>query len=197
MAVELNLTNIFYTSYRLSPFILVSFFILSSLLNQDFKGLIYLAGLLFACFLSAVVGKYNMFNDTTGKPPAADICNTLTLTTGEPFSKLPLSITIFTYTFGFLLYIIAYNGLAIDNIFTIILFSLLIIVDWTWNITFNCNNHMRLVASFLIGAGIGVGWSAVIVSTNQVALQYFNGLSNKEVCSINKKVKFRCTTKTK
>jgi len=196
MAVELNLTNIFYTSYRLSPFILVSFFILSSLLNQDFKGLIYLAGLLFACFLSAVVGKFNTFNDTTGTPPA-DICNTLTLTTGEPFSKLPLSMTIFTYTFGYLLYIIAYNGLAIDNIFTIILFSLLIIVDWTWNITFNCNNHMRLFASFLIGAGIGVGWSAVIVSTNQVALQYFNGISNKEVCSLNKKVKFRCTTKTK
>ena len=194
MAVDLNLTNIFYTSYRLSPFILVSFFILSSLLNQDFKGLIYLAGLLFACFLSAVVGKFNTFNMTEH---SEIVCDTLTLTTGEPFSKLPLSMTIFTYTFGYLLYIIAYNGLAIDNIFTIILFSLLIIVDWTWNITFNCNNHMRLFASFLIGAGIGVGWSAVIASTNQVALQYFNGLSNKEVCAINKKVKFRCTTKTK
>jgi hypothetical protein len=194
MAAELNITNILYTSYRLSPFILVSFFILSSLLNQDFKGLIYLAGLLFACFLSAVVGKFNTFNMSES---SEIVCNTLTLTTSEPFSKLPLSMTIFTYTFGYLLYIIIYNSLAIDNIFTIILFSLLIIVDWTWNITFNCNNHMRLFASFLIGAGVGVGWSAVIVSTNQVALQYFNGLSNKEVCSINKKVKFRCITKTK
>jgi hypothetical protein len=37
----LNLTKIFYTAYRLFPFILVSFFTLSSLLNQDIKGIIY------------------------------------------------------------------------------------------------------------------------------------------------------------
>lgn len=194
MAAELNLTNIFYTSYRLSPFILVSFFMLSSILNQDFKGLIYLAGLLFACFLSAVVGKFNTFNLT--ETPEI-VCKTLTLTSAEPFSNLPLSMTIFTYTFGYLLYIIAAYGLAMENIFTILLFSILIIADWTWNITFKCNNHMRLFASFLIGAGVGVGWSAIIASTNQVSLQYFNGLSNKEVCALNKKVKFRCTTKTK
>ena len=193
---DLNLTNILYTAYRLSPFILVSFFILSSFLNQDFKGLIYLAGLVFACFLSAVTGKWtSIFNETNAD--ADMICKTLTLTKEGNFSNLPLSMTIFTYTFGYLLYIIILYGLAKDNIATIILFSILIIVDWTWNITFSCSNHINLIAAFLIGAGIGVGWSAIIASTNQVSLQYFNGISNKEVCSLNKKVKFRCTVKSK
>lgn len=190
MSAELNLTNIFYTSYRLSPFILVSFFTLSSILNQDLKGIIYLAGLLIACFFSVIVGKNEVF---TNSLTPATICNSFIIGTSEPFSRLPLSMTIFTYTFGYLLYIIGLYGLAKDNITTIILFSILIISDWTWNIYFNCNSHIRLIGAFLIGSGIGVAWSAIIASTKQVQLQYFNGISNKEVCSINKNVKFKCT----
>ena len=189
---ELNLTNIFYTAYRLAPFILVSFFTLSSILNQDLKGIIYLAGLLIACFFSVIVGKSEVF-DTTVTP--STICNTFVLTNAGPFSRLPLSMTIFTYTFGYLLYIIGLYGLAKDNITTIILFSLLIISEWTWNIFFTCNSHMRLIGAFLVGSIIGVSWSAIIASTKQVNLQYFNGISNKEVCSLNKNVKFRCKPK--
>jgi len=192
MAAELNLTNIFYTAYRLSPFILVSFFTLSSVLNQDIKGIIYLAGLLIACFASVIIGKFKIFENTTTNTPQITICNTLNLTNGVPFSNLPLSMTVFTYTFGYLLYIIGLYGLASDNIMTIIFFSIIIIADWTWNIFFSCNNHTRLIGAFLVGSSIGVAWSAIIASTNQVSLQYFNGISNKEVCSLNKDVKFKC-----
>jgi hypothetical protein len=191
---ELNLTNIFYTAYRLSPFILVSFFTLSSILNQDLKGIIYLAGLLIACFFSVIVGKANVFDKESGVT-IPTICNAFALTNEGPFSRLPLSMTIFTYTFGYLLYIIGLYGLAKDNITTIILFSLLIISEWTWNIYFTCNSHMRLIGAFLVGSIIGVSWSAIIASTKQVNLQYFNGISNKEVCSLNKNVKFRCKPK--
>jgi hypothetical protein len=188
---DLNLTNIFYTAYRLSPFILVSFFTLSSILNQDIKGIIYLAGLLIACFASVIVGKFNIF--TNNLPTSqVTVCKTLNLTNGEPFSNLPLSMTVFTYTFGYLLYIIGLYGLASDNIMTIIFFSIIIIADWSWNIFFSCNSHTRLLGAFLVGSAIGVSWSAIIASTNQVNLQYFNGISNKEVCSLNKNVKFKC-----
>jgi hypothetical protein len=192
MATELNLTNIFYTAYRLSPFILVSFFTLSSILNQDIKGIIYLAGLLIACFASVIIGKINVFKINTNNSQLITICNSLNLTNGEPFSNLPLSMTVFTYTFGYLLYIIGLYGLAGDNIMTIIFFSIIIVADWTWNIFFSCNTHTRLIGAFLVGSAIGISWSAIIASTNQVSLQYFNGISNKEVCSLNKDVKFKC-----
>jgi len=192
MAAELNLTNIFYTAYRLAPFILVSFFTLSSILNQDIKGIIYLAGLLIACFLSVIIGKAEVFNTSTTSPT---ICNSFALTNEGPFSRLPLGMTVFTYTFGYLLYIIGLYGLAKDNIITIILFSLLIISEWTWNIFFTCSSHIRLIGAFLVGSIIGISWSAIIASTKQVNLQYFNGISNKEVCSLNKNVKFRCKPK--
>jgi hypothetical protein len=190
---DLNITNIFYTAYRLSPFILVCFFTLSSILNQDLKGIIYLAGLLIACFLSVIVGKASVFDFNT--PTGETLCNVLTLTDTEPFSRLPLSMTVFTYTFGYLLYIIGLYGLGMNNITTIVLFSGLIILDGVWNIYYNCSNFTRLFGAFLVGSAIGVAWSAIIASTKQVQLQYFNGISNKEVCSINKKIKFRCVKK--
>ena len=191
----LNLTNIFYTAYRLFPFILVSFFTLSSLLNQDLKGIIYLAGLLIACFLSSVVGNSEVF-DTTLNDKDDDyskICNALVLGKDSPFSRLPLSMTVFSYTFFYLIFVIAKYKLANQNVMSIILFIVLIIADWVWNTTFQCNSHERLFAALIIGCGVGLGWGAIIDSTKQVELQYFNGISNKNVCKVNAKQKFKCS----
>lgn len=191
----LNLTNIFYTAYRLFPFILVSFFTLSSLLNQDLKGIIYLAGLLIACFLSSVVGNSNVFDTTLNKTgdDYSKICNALVLGQDSPFSKLPLSMTVFSYTFFYLIFVIAKYKLANQNVMSIILFIVLIISDWVWNTTFQCNSHERLFAALIIGCGVGLGWGAIIDSTKQVELQYFNGISNKNVCKVSAKQKFNCT----
>ena len=197
----LNLTNIFYTAYRLFPFILVSFFTLSSLLNQDLKGIIYLAGLLIACFLSSVVGNSNVFDKTINEdkvlhekvPDYSKICNALVLGQDSPFSKLPLSMTVFSYTFFYLIFVIAKYKLANQNVMSIILFIVLIISDWVWNTTFQCNSHERLFAALIIGCGVGLGWGAIIDSTKQVELQYFNGISNKNVCKVSAKQKFNCT----
>lgn len=214
----LNLTKIFYTAYRLFPFILVSFFTLSSLLNQDIKGIIYLAGLLIACFISAMVGNTfpKIFENTTpaatatSPTPAASattpaatpddftlICKSLTLGEDGPISILPLSMTVYAFTFFYLVYIIGKYKLANQNIITILFFTSVILGDWYWHRLFNCNSHTRLFASFVVGAIIGLLWSAVIASTGKVELQYFNGISNKEVCKLRAKQRFICTTTTK
>ena len=213
----LNLTKIFYTAYRLFPFILVSFFTLSSLLNQDIKGIIYLAGLLIACFVSTIVG--STFPKTFEKIPTAApapapdpdpatatatatatdfnlICNSLTLGEDGPISKLPLSMTVYSFTFFYLVYIIGKYKLANQNIITILFFSTVILGDWYWHRLFNCNSHSSLFGAFAIGTIIGLAWSAIIASTGKVELQYFNGISNKEVCKLRTKQKFLCRSKT-
>jgi len=194
----LNLTNIFYTAYRLFPFILVSFFTLSSLLNQDLKGIIYLAGLLIACFLSSVVGNSNVFNTAlyNEENDYSKICNALVLGEKSPYSKLPLSMTVFSYTFFYLIFVIAKYKLANQNVISIILFIVLIISDWIWNTMFKCNSHERLFAALIVGCGVGLAWAAIIDSTKKVELQYFNGIANKNVCKMSSKQKFRCTTTT-
>ena len=44
--MDLNLINILYMFFRLAPFIIISYFTLQSVLNQDLKGIIYLVGLI-------------------------------------------------------------------------------------------------------------------------------------------------------
>jgi hypothetical protein len=44
--MEVNLLSISYLFFRLAPFIIVCFFTLNSLFNQDLRGIIYLCGLL-------------------------------------------------------------------------------------------------------------------------------------------------------
>jgi hypothetical protein len=208
----MNLVPLLYVGFRIIPFILVSFFTLSSLLNQDIKGIIYLAGLLIACFISAMVGNTfpKIFENTSATPPvpvAADnltvtpddftlICKSLTLGEDGPISILPLSMTVYAFTFFYLVYIIGKYKLANQSIITILFFTSVILGDWYWHRLFNCNSHTRLFASFMVGAIIGLLWSAVIASTGKVELQYFNGISNKEVCKLRTKQKFLCRSKT-
>ena len=53
--IELNLVTLVYLFLRLSPFIIICFFALNSLFNQDFRGIVYLHGIIFACFVSTMI----------------------------------------------------------------------------------------------------------------------------------------------
>ena len=48
--MDFNIINILYMFFRLAPFIIVSYFTLQSIFNQDLKGVIYLIGLLVNLF---------------------------------------------------------------------------------------------------------------------------------------------------
>jgi hypothetical protein len=189
----ININFILYTAFRLAPFILVSFFSLSSLLNQDLKGIIYLAGLLIACFVAVLVSNQLPQHNIDNKL----VCNVLTLTeNGRISTNVPLSMTVFCYTFFYLVYIIANYKLANQNVPTLIVFPLLIIGEYVWNLNYGCAGNTGLLAAFGIGSAIGVGWSAIIDSTKASELQYFNGISNNSICSSPSKQFFRCKKST-
>jgi len=193
---ELNLTSILYIAFRLAPFIIVSFFSLASIINQDLKGLIYLVGLLIASAsailvgntfdLSMPVGTSTLYEDTT------KTCNLLTLTKAGPLSNLPLSQVVFAYTFGYLTYIIGKYKLVSQNIPTLILFPLLIIADWIWMSSNQCASVMAVLMATIIGGGVGAAWSALIDFMKLSKYQYFSGLSTKETCSLAAKQSFKC-----
>jgi hypothetical protein len=193
----INLNFILYTAFRLAPFILVSFFSLSSLLNQDLKGIIYLAGLLLACFLAVLAGNSIPDNKNVIDEKNTLICNVLTLSdTGRLSQKVPLSMTVFCYTFFYLVYIIGKYKLANQNVPTIIVFSLLIIGEYVWNLNYGCSGNYGLLTAFAVGSLVGTAWSAIIDSTKMTDLQYFNGISNAAVCSRPSKQIFKCKKTT-
>lgn len=194
---QLNVVSILYIAFRLAPFIIVSFFSLASLINQDLKGLIYLVGLLLATAISIVAGNtFTLFeppnSNTTLYDETTKTCNLLTLTKAGPLSRLPLSQVVFSYTFGYLAYIIVKYKLVSQNIPTLFIFPALILADWFWMTSNWCASPMAVIIAAIIGGCVGVGWSAIIDSMKMSRYQYFNGLSTKETCSIPAKQKFRC-----
>ena len=187
--MEINLFNITYLFIRLAPFILVCYFTLSSVFNQDLKGIIYLIGLLFACFTTAGFGNITSFRASDKLP---QLCNFIKLANDAPISGIPLGLTILSYTFFYLFYIIGKEGLWANNIPTFILFPILIVCDFLWNLNNSCINIPGLVISFLIGSIIGVSWAAIITASGVAELQFFNGISNKETCSRPSKTLYNC-----
>ena len=85
--------------------------------------------------------------------------------------------------------------MALQNIPTLVIFPILILSDGIWNVKKECAVPISIIASFTVGGLVGIGWSAFIDSTKLTKLQYFNGLSNKETCSVSSKQRFKCTVK--
>jgi hypothetical protein len=190
----INVSFLLYTAFRLAPFILVSYFSLSSILNQDAKGIVYLAGLLFACFIACICGNMEVFKSKIQNNDNDMICNVLTLTETGRFSNIPLSMVTFSYTFFFLVYIIADKKLAVQNIPTLIIFPLIIIAEFAWNLFYGCSTILGITTGLAIGGLFGFIWSRIIDKSGAAKLQYFNGISNTNVCTRASTQKFKCTT---
>jgi len=192
----LSLKFIFYTAFRLSPFIIVSFFSLSSILNNDLKGIVYLAGLLLICAAAVLLG--NTINLETFETDKLNeqICNTLTLSDMGRVSKVPLSLVAITYTFFYLVDVIVHYKLVKENVPTFMLFSSLIAAELYWNRIYGCAGLKTLMLAIFLGIFGGVIWARIIRSTGSIKLQYFSGINNKQVCSRPSKQRFKCTTTT-
>ena len=192
--MDLNIITFTYLFLRLAPFILVCFFSLASIFNSDFKGLVYLIGLLCACFANVMLGGALTFIPAVDMTTRPEICSAITISGAADVSKLPMGQTVFGYTFAYLLYTILSpkENLVNKNIPTIIFFTVLILFDGWWNANNGCYNIWQLLASLIIGSIAGVIWAAFIDSTNDNSLKYFAGLNNNEVCGRAAKQTFKC-----
>ena len=153
---EFNYKTIIYLFLRLIPFILVCFFTLSSVFNRDFVGLIYLGGLLIACFFNIIIGEIFPRGETN------EMCDLITINNNVLFSNLPIGLTIISYTFFYLLYMIIQYDFIRDNMTSLVIFPLFIISDVIWNINNNCFSILNIILSIAVGGSIGYGWSALL-----------------------------------
>lgn len=190
--MELNIITLTYLFLRLAPFILVCFFCLASMFNQDFKGLVYLAGLIFACFVTMLFGNVLSFIPRYYPNERPEICSVITVGQQGELSKLPLGQSVFAYTFAYLLYTIITNNYINQNIPTLVFFPILILFDIVWNVQNTCYTFWQLIASLILGGLFGWLWAYLIGLSYNPALQYFPGVSNNEVCTKPSKQAFRC-----
>jgi hypothetical protein len=196
--MKLNIVSLLYLFFRFAPFVIVSYFALQSIFNQDLKGVIYLVGLLIAAVVTILLGNIipNTSDNADGIPVQSAFakvkCNQLTLGADGPISKLPLSQTVFGYTIAYLFYFISINNLQAQNIPTFIVFPILIVADMFWSTSNGCSTNILLISSLIIGLIFGTLWAMIIESTNVADLSYFSGISNKDVCSRPTKSLYKC-----
>jgi hypothetical protein len=207
MALQINPNNVLYLTFRLLPIILPTYFVLSTLFSQDVKGIVYLLGLLGACFLTLMVGNLEEASivglmkgwqgDIIGRP---DKCNLIVLSDSAPLSKIPLSTAVYSYTFWFIIYIIAAhndfkrNNLWFQNIPTILFLGGILIADIWWLSTSACSSGSGIGVSFAIAGMVGALWAWILDKSGALKLQYFNGLSNRQYCERSSATTFKCST---
>jgi hypothetical protein len=191
--IELNIITLIYLFLRLSPFIIVCFFALNSLFNQDFRGIVYLHGLIFACFVSTMIynaiGSYPVFSSGEKKNP---ICTLVSFSKEPTSSVLPIGQNILSFTFFYLFYVIAKHETFNANIVTLVFFPLLIVCDLIWNAVNSCYDIRQLLLSLILGGGFGTLLAWVIDSSGIVSLQYFYSSNSKDQCSVPSKQTFKC-----
>ena len=215
----MNVGNVSYLAFRMAPFIIVTFFVLQSILNVDIKGIIYLAGLLMVCtiitYMNGIVS--SITGDTEEILPNAK-CSIITLgEAGGYLSKIPLSLTVYSFTFFYLLIFVlntastnpkgvldsksisklSINTALQQNVPLLIIFPSLIILESFWLLTNNCVQNILIrggIAIILGGIG-GVCWSLLISSIGKPELQYLSK-SGVDVCNRPSKSLYKCKKNT-
>jgi hypothetical protein len=202
--MELTITSIIYLFLRLAPFILVCFFSLSSFLNQDFKGLVYLFGLIFSCFVTILIGNsgiinrleqmiHNMSGGEMGIIVENPICNQFTFGgRNQNWSILPMSQSIFGYTLGYFITVILINKIVYNNIPLLTLLPTIAAFDIIWNYNNSCYTITSLLSSLLIGAFIGWAWARILLRTKMTNLIFLNDIDGKTQCERPTQSTFKC-----
>lgn len=187
--MEFNIYKILYLFLRLSPFMIVSYFVLLSVFNQDMKGIVLLAGLIFTVILTLMLNK--LF-PTVESPLNAECQITSLGKAGTALSLIPLGVLTLAYVFSYIAYIIIKYSMINDGIPVLIIFPILVIIETIFQIKFGCTNMSKIFIAIVLGGLCGVLWSSMIDNTGYFDLQYFNGISSKQVCNRPTRGAYRC-----
>jgi len=188
----LNLQSMMYMAFRLSPFILVSYFVLTSIINSDMRGVIFLGLLLIEVVIAIMAG--NMLGSLFGSSSQrSGMCDLMSLTEGGPMSKyLPLNLNVFAFTLGYLGRIVDENKSAMRNMPALILLSAVIVYHIYWLLINSCSNLLFVLLSTGIGGVLGA-FFAYAVQKSKIA-DLSSGITNSEKCNRPSKTVYKCRT---
>lgn len=196
----MNFVPLLYVGFRIIPFILVCFFVLSSVLNSDIRGFLFLGLVLLNC------GATMLFDALLHDIVKIDVpdelkptCNAIGLgNANERMTTLPLNISIVSFTYAYLVYLLGKYKRVDQNIHTIVFFAVLLLSMIIWELANSCVGILAIVVSMIIGIGLGVGFCEMLDTLaikNQIkGVHFFSAITNDtDVCKVTNEEIFECS----
>ena len=180
-------SGLFFVSL-IGPYILIGFFILLSIFNQNLKGVAYLVGM---CVLFSLVSIFSglfetLLDDSNNK------CGGYGLFSSD--IGLPYGTFVYVFSFFYLLMPMITNGII--NMPLLVSLFLMTVLDALVNWKEKCTNLYFIIISTVIASIFGTLWSVLIYSIKPELAYHTDYIStNKLACSLPSKQKFKCVVK--
>jgi hypothetical protein len=180
--------DLVFITYRIMPFVMVSFLVITSLFSNELSGFFILVGLLLSSIITIGVSK-STFVTNNGEITTEMLrrCNLITLG-NQVLSNLPLSTHTFSFIFSYFLYVVTTNKIASNNVLLLSILASILAIDVVFNFN-NCAKHFVMIP-LLIGGLSGFVWAATLGPKNQM----LPGKDAQASCSVNKNV-YSCKIK--
>jgi len=189
MAIELTMSNMLQFFSFLSPTLLVFFMFMSSLFNQNLKGLVYLAGLLIASLINIFF--MNMIGSGRDENEAFS-CSIFDIPHISQYNSPYPSSLIIAFTVAYLVLPMKYNN---QMNYAVLGFLLLLLgIDILTKVENKCTTYAGSILGGLVGFLLGTIWYIFFHGAGFDSLLYFDELrSDNVVCSKPTKQTFKCS----
>jgi hypothetical protein len=188
----MEISGLFFLIYRMMPFMLVAFLVISSLFSGELSGFLLLVGIMISSLIT--IGISHMpFVKEVWKDEKSNVmqkmaeCSLITIN-DTVLSYLPLSTHTFSFIFGYFIYVIVTNKLVVKNALLIAMVTILVFIDIAYN--FNSCAGQFVIIPLIIGVFSGMIWAVILGKKNQMIPQE-DGASK---CSVTKGM-YRCKIK--
>ena len=171
----------------ISPYVLIGFFALHSIFNTNFKGVVYIFGVMILLFISNGIFKTFGFNKQDAK---TQLCTSFFGTPMFTDNSIPFGVLIYTFTFCYLLLpMIKTSSMNFPLLMTLLL---ILCIDIIIQKTYKCVEYIGIFVTIIIGILVGIMWSAFILYSDSELAYHVDFISDKQVCSIPSQQKFKC-----
>ena len=170
------------------PSVLIGFFLLLSIFNQNLKGIAYLVGI---CVLFTVTSIFSgIFGTLTDS--GNEKCGDHGLFSS--YRGLPYGTLIYVFSFFYLILPMLTNGIV--NIPMLVSLILITVLDASVNFHQGCTTLHFIILASVIASIFGTLWSLLIYSIKPELAYHTDYISsNKLACSLPSKQKFKCVVK--
>lgn len=190
---KLDLKNIFSLLSSLSPLYISAYLVISSISNGDIgKCGIFLAGLVSILFIHSLIARSidNKFDQGVGSNMYKLECNFIQVPFISSYMVPNLNSTLLAFIFTYL-----YMPMQTYNNYSVILLGIIAAlfgVNALSKKMNGCTSFVGILVSMVIGFIFGFAWYAIIVSSNNPKLLFFNSEGGEAICSRPSKQTFKC-----